>query len=115
MVILIDDTRSMGEPDTFQDAKVIERVKKLSDGIREKLKLEIPDKIKAIEAEIQTKRNAAEKDPDLKLDWKAEDDMLQQRRQYWEKQRENLDTNKWRPSPCHHSVWASQSEGGIRG
>ena len=98
MVILIDDTRSMGEPDTFQDPKVIERVKKLSESIRAKLKLDIPDKIKAIDAEIEAKREAAEIDPDLKLDWKAQDELLQQRKQYWEKQSENLNNNKWRPS-----------------
>jgi uncharacterized membrane protein len=98
VVILIDDTRSMGEPDTFRDAKVIERVKELSGGVRERLKIEIPEKIKAIEAEIQAKKEAADRDPEAKRDWKAVDDQLQQRLQYWQKQQGSLETNKWRPS-----------------
>jgi hypothetical protein len=94
VVILIDDTRSMGEPDTFQDGPVIEKVKKLSEGIRANLEKELPDKIAALNAAIEAKRDGAEHDPDLK----AELDGLRQRQQYWLKQQENLQNGKWRPS-----------------
>jgi uncharacterized membrane protein len=94
LVILIDDTRSMGEPDTFRDGPVIEKVKKLSEGIREKLKEQIPEKIKTLDADIAGKKTAAEQD----LEIKAEVDALLQRKLYWEKQQENLQNGKWRPS-----------------
>jgi uncharacterized membrane protein len=93
LVLLIDDSRSMGEPDVFQDAKVIERVKVLTDAIREKLTTELPARITAIENEI------AAKSPDAaKPEVKDEIDGLRQRLQYWHKQKENIDQNKWRPS-----------------
>jgi hypothetical protein len=94
LVILIDDTRSMGEPDTFRDGPVIEKVKKLSEGIREKLKEQIPDRLKTLDAEITAKKAAADNDADVK----AEVDSLQQRKHYWQKQAENLNNGKWRPS-----------------
>ena len=75
MVILIDDTRSMGEPDTFLAPPVIEQVKNSSDGIREKLKTRSPDKIKELDAEIAARDAAAEKDGDRDR-WKLEIDGL---------------------------------------
>jgi len=92
--IIIDDSRSMGEYDIFQDEKVIERVKKLSETIEAKLNADLPGKIAALENEIVAKRAGAEKD----LDAKAELDGLQQRLSYWTKQKENLDAKRWRPS-----------------
>ncbi len=94
VVVLIDDTRSMGESDTIQDPAVMERVKKLSEGIRGQLQSELPAKIAALEAEIAAKADAAQNDPDAK----AEVDGLRQRLTYWEKQRDNINANKWRPS-----------------
>jgi hypothetical protein len=96
MVLLIDDTRSMGEPDIFQDDKVIERVKKLSESIEAKLNAELPAKIAALETAIAAKSADAEKDAAVK----AEVDSLRQRLSYWAKQKENLDAvpKRWRPS-----------------
>ncbi len=94
LVLLIDDTRSMGEPDTFKDGAVIERVKKLSDGIRQKLIGELPAKIDALREQIAAKAAAAAKDPDVKL----EVDGLTERLHYWEKQRDDLNANHWHPS-----------------
>jgi uncharacterized membrane protein len=98
LAILIDDTRSMGEPDTFQEPKVIEKVKMLSAVIRKKLEEEIPAKIETLKVEIAARSAAAEKDPELKLDWKADGDVLRQRLEYWKKQDANLRADKWRPS-----------------
>ncbi len=98
LVILIDDTRSMGEADTFHDAKVIDKVKELSASIKEKLRKDLPDKIAALRAEIAAKNAAADKEPELRLDFKAEADGLQKRLQYWQKQQDDLTNEKWRPS-----------------
>lgn len=94
MVLLIDDSRSMGEPDAFQDPKVLDRANKLGDLIRDKLTKEIPGKISALREEIAKKSDAAQKD----IEVKAEVDALRQRLQYWEKQSSLIDAGKWRPS-----------------
>ncbi len=94
MVLLIDDSRSMGEPDTFQDPKVIERVTNLSTSIQEQLKTDLPGRITALENEIAAKTPAAQHDPDVK----AEVDGLDLRLKYWQKQRDNIRDGKWRPS-----------------
>lgn len=94
LVLLIDDTRSMGEPDAYRDKDVMERVKKLSETIRTKLERELPGKIEALETAIASRAAAAQKD----LDVQAEVEGLQQRLQYWKKQRDNLNANRWRPS-----------------
>src|SRR5206468_306882 len=49
LVLLIDDTRSMGEPDAFRDKDVQERVKKLGESIRAKVEKELPGKIADLE------------------------------------------------------------------
>jgi uncharacterized membrane protein len=94
MAIVIDDTRSMGEPDAYQDERVLARVQSLSEGIRARLAQELPEKINLLETEIAAKRAGAEKDPELK----AEVESLTQRLQYWSKQRDFLQANRWRPS-----------------
>ncbi|MSQ93283.1 MAG: VWA domain-containing protein [Gemmataceae bacterium] len=94
VVLLIDDTRSMGESDTIQDADVMKRVKKLSDEILGKLRTELADKINVLQTEIDAKSAAAQNDADIK----AEVDGLRQRKSYWEKQRADINAGKWRPS-----------------
>src|SRR5207248_3002243 len=94
MILLIDDTRSMGEPDSFQDKKVIERVAELSESIKKKLVEELPGRITGLKNEIAAKSAAAENDPEVK----AEVDSLRQRLAYWQKQSDNLNADKWRPS-----------------
>lgn len=94
LVILIDDTRSMGEPDVFQDPAVDDRAKKLGVSIREKLVRDLPEKIAGLENQIAAKAPLAQKDADVKL----EVDSLRQRLSYWEKQRDQLNGGKWRPS-----------------
>ena len=93
-VLLIDDTRSMGEPDTYQTQLVIERVKRLSDGIREKLHKELPQRIAVLKAQIDAKKTAADTDADAR----AEVESLSLRMNYWIKQQDNLAASKWRPS-----------------
>ncbi len=94
LVLLIDDTRSMGEPDVFRDKDVIERMKRLGDSIREKLERELPSKISELETAIAAKGPAAEKNADVQVEVEG----LKQRLSYWKKQRDNLNANRWRPS-----------------
>ncbi|MSU76519.1 MAG: VWA domain-containing protein [Gemmataceae bacterium] len=94
MVLLIDDTRSTGEADTYQDEAVIERVSKLSASIRKRLEADLPDKIKSYDDQVNARTAAAEKHPDIK----SEIDALRQRQQYWIKQQDDLKANTWRPS-----------------
>jgi len=94
LVILIDDSRSMGEPDAYQDPKVVEQVKKLTEGIRERLGKELPERIAGLEVQIAARKVEAQKNPDVKADV----DALTQRLNYWEKQRALMNANKWRPS-----------------
>ncbi len=94
LVLLIDDTRSMGEPDTYRDKEVIEKSAKLAETIRAKLEKELPGKISTLEAAISAKAAAAEKDADVQ----AEVEGMKQRLSYWKKQRDHLNANIWKPS-----------------
>ncbi len=55
VVVLIDDSRSMGEPDVFQDDKIRDRAKILGEPIKKLLLDTLPDKIKTLEADIAAK------------------------------------------------------------
>lgn len=94
LVILIDDTRSMGAADTFNDKAVIEKVKELSKGIRQQLEKEAPEKVAALTAEIAAKSGAADKDPEVA----AEVNALKSRLAYWKDQDKDLKSGAWRPS-----------------
>jgi hypothetical protein len=94
LVLLIDNTRSMGEPDTYQDDKTRNRVKLLSDNIRKELEEKLPDRIQKLQAELASKQALGEKNPDAKL----EAELVGQRLAYWQKQQETLANGKWRPS-----------------
>src|ERR1035438_6698887 len=91
LVLMIDDTRSMGESDAYKDPATIERAKKLGESIREKLVRDLPEKIQILKAERDTKAALADKD----LDRKAEVESISQRLAYWEKQQDALEKNKW--------------------
>ena len=93
IVVLVDDSASMREPDVFQDDKVRERAKKLGETIKKKLLETLPDKIKALEAEIaaQTKL-AADAGQALDLD------VLAARLQSWQSQLAVLNSSAWHPT-----------------
>ena len=93
IVLLIDDSASMGEADTFQDERILERAKKLGDPIKKKLLETLPDKIKALEAEIaaQTKL-AADAGQALDLD------VLAGRLQFWQNQLALVNSSAWHPT-----------------
>ncbi len=94
VVILLDNSRSMGEPDSYQEAKVFERVKKLAEGLRAKLEMELPDRLaKTKEALDAAKANAAKH-----VDAVAEVDLLANRVLSLERQQADLANNRWRPS-----------------
>ena len=94
IVVLIDDSRSMGEPDTFQDEKNRDMAKKLGEPIRKKLQETLPEKIKSLEAEIAAKSKGSADNPDLR----AELEHLGARLQGWQNQLAAVNSSAWRPS-----------------
>lgn len=88
LVVLIDDSRSMGEPDFFQDERVRARVKELAEPIRTTLKERLPRDIQALEAEIAALpgKNDAEKE------------RLDARLQALRNQKNQIDSPGWRPT-----------------
>ncbi|MCI0637853.1 MAG: VWA domain-containing protein [Gemmataceae bacterium] len=94
IVVLIDDSRSMGEPDHFQDEKVREASKKLSEPIRKKLQDSLPAKI----TELQTQLTAKTKQADNSPETTAEIERLTARLQFWQNQLTQVNSPTWRPT-----------------
>jgi hypothetical protein len=91
LVILLDTSRSMGEPDVYQDPAVAEKSKKLSDVIRKQVQETLPEKVRMLEATLAAKKAQADADRD-------EIDFLTTKLQYWQKQQEVINSEKWRPT-----------------
>jgi hypothetical protein len=94
LVVLIDTSRSMGEPDLYRDAAVLERSKQLGETVRKQLQDRLPARLKALQDELTEKSAVADKDAALRVEVEG----LTQRLQYWEKQQELLGSTKWRPT-----------------
>lgn len=65
LVLLFDTSRSMGEPDVFQDDKIRARAKELGERIQEDVKKSLPKKIEAVEVELAAKKAQLDKNPSL--------------------------------------------------
>ncbi|MFO0965517.1 MAG: VWA domain-containing protein [Gemmataceae bacterium] len=94
MVVLIDDSMSMGVPDNFQDGATRDKAKALTAGIRAQLKERLPPRVAELKTQLADLRRRAEADPKLKPD--VED--LKTRVEYLEGQLSQIDTPGWRPS-----------------
>jgi hypothetical protein len=86
VVLLIDNTRSMGQTDEYSDTGMQERVRTLGEGMRAQLEKDLPGKIQSLEAEL---KQAGAGD---------EADALKQRLEHWRRQRDQLAANTWQPS-----------------
>ena len=94
LVLLFDTSRSMGEPDIFQDDKVRKKAKELGERIRKQVSDQLPAKIQATRAELSVRMGQAEKDPSLKQ--QVQD--LQTKLTYLENMAAQIDAPNWRPS-----------------
>jgi hypothetical protein len=92
IVLLIDDSRSMGEPDSFQDEKIRDRAKILGENIKQRLLETLPEKIKALQTQLATKARPPAAAPEV------ENDVLTGRMQFWENQLATVNSASWRPT-----------------
>ncbi len=94
LVLLVDDSRSMGEPDAFQDDKVRERAVELGEGTKKVLLETLPERVRALELEIAAKSKPGDEEaqrlPELEL--------LTARLHYWQNQLATLNSAAWHPS-----------------
>ena len=94
VVFLIDTSRSMGEPDFFQDDKVRKKAKELGERIRKQVSDQLPAKIQSTRADLAASMVQAEKDPSQKL--RVQD--LQSKLTYLENMAAQIAAPNWRPS-----------------
>lgn len=94
IALLIDDSLSMGEPDVFQDEKVRNKAKALGERIREKIKEQLPEKIRKAEADLESLKSRAEQNANLKADVEE----LQKKLQGLKNQSAALGSPNWRPT-----------------
>ncbi|MBI3412269.1 MAG: VWA domain-containing protein [Planctomycetes bacterium] len=94
VVLLIDDSRSMGEPDSFQEDATRDRARQLGESIRKKLLESLPAKIKGLEAEIAAKSAQAAGNPDVH----AEVERFSARLDFWKGQLAQVNSASWRPT-----------------
>jgi hypothetical protein len=97
VVILVDTSRSMGEPDVFQDPAVLDRSKKLSELLRKQVKEGLPEKLKQLEAALATAQKNRNDNP-ADTTFRDEVDYLRDKIDYWKKQQDVIDSTKWRPT-----------------
>ena len=93
IVVLIDDSRSMGEPDNFQEEKIRDRAKKLAEPIKKRLQETLPEKINALQAEIAAKSKGGDNDAT-----RSELELLAARLQSWQNQLTQVNSTAWRPT-----------------
>ena len=96
IVILVDDSRSMGEPDYYQDESVQEAANTLADRIRKQLQERLPEKIKLLQARVEEKKKALGRGPDSR--GQAEVEPLIQKVQALQTQLAQVNSPSWRPS-----------------
>jgi hypothetical protein len=89
VVLLIDDSRSMGEPDFYQDEQQQEAVKGLAQQIRQREHERLPVRIKNVQEELAQKNGKADR---------QEIDALKQKKQSLENQLAQLKSTSWRPT-----------------
>jgi Mg-chelatase subunit ChlD len=100
VAIIIDTSRSMGEPDAFQDKKVFDRSTLLSDLVRKQVEASLPEKLKQLQAELESAAKKKAQDPSNNA-YRDEVDYLEGKIRYWEKQKEIITSPKWRPTRLH--------------
>jgi hypothetical protein len=96
VVVLVDDSRSMGEPDYYQDEGVQDAANGLAEKIKKQLQEELPEKLKLLQALIDTKTKALDKAPDPR--GRADVDQLTQKLQGLQTQLAQVNSPSWRPS-----------------
>ena len=89
VVLLIDDSRSMGEPDYYQDEQQQEAVKLFGERIRQREEERLPLRIKVLQEELDQKREKADR---------QEIDALQQKIQNLKNQLVQVKSPSWRPT-----------------
>jgi uncharacterized membrane protein len=94
LIIIIDDSRSMGFAEEWKDAESKRQAERLTAGIQARVAAEAPGRIKVLEGELANKLAVAEKDAELAFDA----DLVRQRLDYWRKQQAKLAANQWRPN-----------------
>lgn len=94
LVVLIDTSRSMGEPDDYRNDKLRDKAKQLGELIQKSVKAQLPEKIKSLEIELAAKRPQADADPDIKAHVDDLDRKLREARQLFAQ----VDSSSWRPS-----------------
>jgi hypothetical protein len=94
LVFVFDDSRSMGEPDAFQDDKVRKRAKELGERIQQQVAEQLPAKIAVAQAELASKQAQLEKNPALET--VVED--LRERLAYLQTIHTQIQAPGWRPS-----------------
>jgi hypothetical protein len=96
VVVLLDDSRSMGEPDSYQDESVQEKANGLADKIRKQLQESLPEKIRLLEARLDERQKALAKTRDPRGRTAA--DRLAQKVQALQTQLAQVNSPSWRPS-----------------
>jgi hypothetical protein len=89
VVLLVDDSLSMGEPDVYQDPRVQEAVAKHADKIRSRLREQLPEQLKALQGQLAEARAAGHKDEEARLSSSIHALQAQQA---------NLGSPAWKPS-----------------
>jgi hypothetical protein len=96
VILLIDDSLSMGETDQYQDPQLQKQVTTLADALRTNLQKQLPERIKHYEQQLQAKLSAASGTSTESI--KEEIKSLQQKLKKLETQLAQLESSNWPPT-----------------
>jgi hypothetical protein len=96
VVVLVDDSRSMGEPDSYQDESVQDAATSLAEKIRKQIQERLPEKIKRLQTQFDEKVKTAPTTPDARRPADVEE--LARKIQALQTQLTQVNSPSWRPS-----------------
>jgi Aerotolerance regulator N-terminal/von Willebrand factor type A domain len=96
VVVLIDDSRSMGEPDSYQDEAVQDAANAHAEKIRKQIQARLPEKIKRLQTQLDEKLKPADTTPGAPH--RADAEELARKIQVLQTQLTQANSPGWRPS-----------------
>jgi hypothetical protein len=94
MVMLLDDSRSMGEPDHYQNDAVRDRAAKLGEGIKKQMLVDLPPKIDSQRQTVADLTARVAGDDNLKPELERQNAKLL----VWQNQLAQVNSPNWRPT-----------------
>jgi len=96
LVLIVDDSRSMGEPDHYQEVGLEEAARRLGEQVRTREQTRLPERLKSVQEELAKKKSATGQAADSTA--RQEIEQLAQKKQNLENLIAQVNSPGWRPT-----------------